>query len=144
MTDIQETGSEVAAEKGSIDHLGAVEQDTFDYKVPSDSPVESERGKEYKDNPFQFRQIAKSADGQDTDALEVIRIKGWDLTDMVNKLLKGNARSNAYQAKMAPHKASEVDPEKAFEQTVRNLVKQGVPEAMAREVVKNTLLAAKG
>lgn len=139
MTDIQETGTDVVTEKGSIEHLGELKQDTFDYKVPGDSPVESERGKEYKDNPFEFRAIATPEDAQ-----EVIRIKEWDLVEMVNKILKGNARSAAYQAKMAPHKASDVDPEKAFEQTVRNLIKQGVPEAMAREVVKNTLLAAKG
>ena len=138
MTDIQETGAEAVVEKGSIDHLGELVNDTFDYKVPADSPVESERGKEVKDNAFSFRQI-KTAE----DANAVIEAKGWDLVEMVNKILKANARSNAYQAALAPHKVSDVDPEKVFESTVRNMVRQGIPESMARELLKNTLQTVK-
>lgn len=138
MTDIQETGAENVTEKGSIDHIGELVQDTFDYKVPADSPVESERGQDKKDNPFSFRQV-KTID----EANEVIKVKDWDLVEMVNKILKANARSNAYQAALAPHKVDNVDPEKVFESTVRNMVRQGIPESMARELLKNTLTAVK-
>lgn len=139
MTDVQETGAEVVVEKGSIDHLGVLKEDTFDYTVPSDSPVVEERGKKYEGNPLTHREISTKE-----DAYEVIRIKEWDIVDMVNKLLKGNGRSNAYQAKMAPHKPVETDPEKMFETSVRGMIKQGIPEAMARELLKNTLAQVKG
>ena len=138
MTDINETGAEAVTEKGSIDHLGSLVEDTFDYKVPADSPVEADRGKEVKDNKFNFRQITTP-----DEANAVIAAKGWDLVEMVNKILKANARSNAYQSALAPHKVSDVDPEKVFESTVRNMVRQGIPESMARELLKNTLATVK-
>lgn len=118
--------------------IGTLHSDKLTFTVPSDSPVESERGKEYE-REFSFRQV----DNED-DARKVIDAKKWSLVDIVNNKLKGGARSNAYQAALAPHKASDVDPEKVFESTVRNMVKQGIPEAMARELLKNTLSAVKG
>lgn len=117
--------------------IGTLESDKLTFTVPTDSPVESERGKEYE-REFSYRQV----DNED-DARKVIETKKWSLIDIVNNKLKGAARSNAYQAALAPHKAQDVDPEKVFESTIRNMVKQGIPETMARELLKNTLTAVK-
>lgn len=131
MTDIVDTAAQ--------DDLtvGTIESDTLTFTVPKDSPVEAERGKT-EEKSFSFRQIATVEDAE-----AVIKAKEWALVDMVNKQLKANARSNAYQAAMAPHKVSDVPPEQVFERTVRDMVRQGIPETMARELLKNTLSAVK-
>lgn len=69
--------------------------------------------------------------------------KKLSLLEMVNDKLKANARSNAYQAALLPYRPSEVSPEDIKERMVRDYIRLGVPEAMARAQVE-ALLNANG
>ena len=74
-------------------------------------------------------------------ALAVIGEKKWNIVAMVNDVLKANARSNAYQAALLPYRPSEVSPEEIKERMVRDFIRLGLPEGMARTQV-DALLAA--
>jgi len=88
------------------------------------------------EKPFEYQECET-----DTEAQAVITEKKWKLTDLVNDLLKSNARSNAYQAAVLPYRPSEVTPAEIKERMVRDFIRLGVPEAMARTQV-DALLAA--
>lgn len=112
-----------------------VESDTFTFKVPADSPVEAERG-EKQTRSFKFP-VCKT----DEQAAAVASEKGWTLLEMVNESLKANARSAAYQAALVPHKAPTVPPEEIVERMVRDFMRMGLPEEMARTQVLAALAA---
>lgn len=104
----------------------------FTFKVPEGHP---EAGKK----------IEKSFDFSETESNEeatsVMTEKKWNLKEMVDETLKANARSNAYQAALLPYRPSEVSPEEIQERMVRDYIRLGVPEEMARKQVA-ALLAA--
>lgn len=77
----------------------------------------------------------------EAEANTVIADKKWSVVGMVNDVLKANARSNAYQAALLPYRPSEVSPEEIQERMVRDYIRLGVPEEMARKQVA-ALLAA--
>jgi hypothetical protein len=77
----------------------------------------------------------------DTEALSVIKEKNWSVVQMVNDNLKANARSNAYQAALLPYRPSEVSPEEIKERMVRDFIRLGIAEDVARAQV-DSLLAA--
>jgi hypothetical protein len=85
------------------------------------------------------KQIEKSFDYQVCNSREeadkVIADKKWDVTAMVNENLKANARSNAYQAALLPYRPSEVTPEEIQERMVRDYIRLGVAEDVARKQV---------
>lgn len=74
-------------------------------------------------------------------ALAVIGEKKWNIVAMVNDVLKANARSNAYQAALLPYRPSEVSPEEIKERMVRDFIRLGLPEQMARTQVESLLAA---
>lgn len=108
----------------------------FTFTVPSDSPVEAERGQK-QERIFSFPQVET-----DTEAADILTAKKWTLGSLVNDALKSGARANAYQAALAPHKPSEVSPEDIMERMVRDYIRLGVSEEIARKQVES-LLAAK-
>ena len=107
----------------------------FTFKVPEDSPVESERGKKVE-KAFEYRETENEA-----EALQVIADKKWSVKDMVDEALKANARSNAYQSALLPHKPSEVSQDDIKERMVRDYIRLGIPESVARQTVDNMIAA---
>lgn len=107
----------------------------FTFKVPEDSPVESERGKKVE-KAFEYRETESEAEAQ-----AVMTEKKWSLKDMVDEALKANARSNAYQSALLPHKPSEVPQEDIKERMIRDYIRLGIPENIARAQVESTLAA---
>ena len=107
----------------------------FTFKVPDDSPVESERGKKVE-KAFEYRETES-----DVEAQAVMTEKKWSLKDMVDEALKANARSNAYQSALLPHKPSEVPQEDIKERMIRDYIRLGIPENIARAQVESTLAA---
>ncbi len=107
----------------------------FTFKVPEDSPGESERGKKVE-KAFEYRETESEAEAQ-----AVMTEKKWSLKDMVDEALKANARSNAYQSALLPHKPSEVPQEDIKERMIRDYIRLGIPENIARAQVESTLAA---
>lgn len=90
------------------------------------------------EKPFEY-QVCES----ESEALEVIETKGWKIVQMVNDNLKANARSNAYQAALLPYRPSEVSPEEIQERMVRDYIRLGIPEDVARKQVAALLASTK-
>jgi Glu-tRNA(Gln) amidotransferase subunit E-like FAD-binding protein len=77
----------------------------------------------------------------DAEANQVIADKKWSIVGMVNDTLKANARSNAYQAALLPYRPSEVSPDEIRERMIRDYIRLGIPEDMARKQVESLLAA---
>jgi hypothetical protein len=75
------------------------------------------------------------------EASAVIADKKWNVVDMVNDVIKANARSNAYQAALLPYRPSEVTPDEIKERMIRDYIRLGISEDTARKQVE-ALLAA--
>jgi len=90
--------------------------------------------------------IEKTFDYQVCNTLEeatsVITDKKWSVVGMVNDSLKANARSNAYQAALLQYRPSEVTPEEIQERMVRDYIRLGVAEDVARKQVAALLAAS--
>jgi hypothetical protein len=104
----------------------------FSFAIPEGHPQAGEK-------------IEKSFDYQvcetEGEAATIITDKKWSVVGMVNDNLKANARSNAYQAALLPYRPSEVSPEDIKERMVRDYIRLGVAEDVARKQV-DALLAA--
>lgn len=107
----------------------------FKFTVPSDSPVVEARGTKIE-KEFSYQQVEN-----DTDVNQVLKDKQWTVADLINEALKANARSNAYQNALAPHKPSEVSADDIKERMVRDYMRLGVPENIARAQVESLLSA---
>lgn len=107
----------------------------FSFTVPENSPVEADRGKKVE-KAFEYEQT----ENQD-EAIKVLTDKKWDIVSLVNDNLKANARSNAYQAALAPHRPSEVSAEDIKERMIRDYIRLGIPEETARKQVESLLNA---
>lgn len=105
----------------------------FTFKVPEGHP---EAGKVIE-KAFEYPQVA-----DDAEASAVIADKKWSLVGMVNDVLKANARSNAYQAALLPYRPSEVSPEDIKERMVRDYIRLGISEDVARAQVEALLKAS--
>ena len=73
------------------------------------------------------------------EALKVIADKKWNLVSLVNDNLKANARANAYQAALLPYRPSEVSEEDIAERMVRDYIRLGFSEDVARQTVTGML-----
>ena len=106
----------------------------FTFAVPEGH---AEAGKKIEKS-FDFKQCETT-----DEASAVIAEKKWNVVDMVNDNLKQNARSNAYQAALLPYRPSEVSAEDIRERMIRDYIRLGVSEEIARKQVE-ALLAATG
>jgi len=104
----------------------------FTFSVPDGHP---EAGKKVEKS-FEY-----SVCETQTEAETVITDKKWSVVGMVNDILKANARSNAYQAALLPYRPSEVPAEDIKERMIRDYIRLGVSEDIARKTVA-ALLAA--
>lgn len=106
----------------------------FTFKVPEGHP---EAGKKIEKS-FDYKECTDPAEAQ-----AVMDDKKWSLVDMVNENLKASARSNAYQAALLPYRPSEVSQEDIIERMVRDYIRVGVAEDVARAQVTALMNAAK-
>jgi hypothetical protein len=105
----------------------------FTFAIPDGHPQAGEK----LEKTFEYKVC-----DNDTEATSVMSEKKWSLTGMVNDVLKANARSNAYQAALLPYRPSEVSPEEIQERMVRDYIRLGVPEEVARKQVAALLSAS--
>ena len=104
----------------------------FKFAVPEGHPQAGEK----VEKPFEY-QVCES----EQEAQAVLTDKKWSILEMVNDVLRANARSNAYQAALLPYRPSEVSPEDIKERMIRDYIRLGIPEETARKQVE-ALLAA--
>ena len=104
----------------------------FTFAVPEGHPQQGEK----IEKAFDYQQVDSEA-----EALSKIAEKKWNIVDMVNDVLKANARSNAYQAALLPYRPSDVTPDAIKERMIRDYIRLGIPEDTARKQVE-ALLAA--
>lgn len=91
------------------------------------------------EKPFEYQVCETEA-----EALSVIETKEWKIVQMVNDNLKANARSNAYQAALLPYRPSEVSPAEIKERMVRDYIRLGISEDVARKQVDALLGSLNG
>ncbi len=96
-------------------------------------------------HPEAGKKIEKAFEYQECETVEeatkVLTDKNLSIVDLVNDKLKANARSNSYQAALLPYRPSEVSPDEIKERMVRDYIRLGIPEDVARKQVE-ALLAA--
>ena len=107
----------------------------FTFSIPEGHPQAGEK----VEKTFEY-QVCETPD----EAQAVITDKKWNVLAMVNDSLKQNARSNAYQAALLPYRPSEVSPEDIKERMVRDYIRLGVSEEIARKQVEALLSATQG
>lgn len=105
----------------------------FSFKIPE---THAEGGKKIEKS-FDYQECESA-----TEAEKVIADKKWSILDMVNENLKANARSNAYQAALLPYKPSEVSAEDVKERMIRDFIRLGIAEDVARAQVDALLASA--
>jgi hypothetical protein len=98
----------------------------FTFAVPDGHPQAGEK----IEKPYEY----KACDTAD-EASAVVAEKKWNFVEMVNDVLKANARSNAYQAALLPYRPSEVSPDEITERIIRDFIRRGIPEDAARKQV---------
>lgn len=102
----------------------------FTFKVPDGHPQAGEK----IEKAFEYSQTESESEAQ-----QVLIDKKWNLKEVVDDILKANARSNAYQAALLPYRPSEVPQEDIVERMVRDFIRLGMPEELARKEVLSTL-----
>ena len=105
----------------------------FTFKVPDGHPQAGEK----IEKAFEY-----SVCETDAEASEIVTEKKWNFRDMVNDVLKANARSNAYQAALLPYRPSEVSADDIKERMIRDYIRLGIPEDTARKQVEALLAAS--
>jgi len=105
----------------------------FTFAVPEGHPQAGEK----LEKSFEYK-VCNTED----EAKSVISEKKWSLTGLVNDVLKANSRSNAYQAALLPYRPSEVTPDEIKERMVRDYIRLGIPEDVARKQVEGLLASA--
>ena len=104
----------------------------FTFAIPDGHPQAGEK----IEKTFEYKVCNSEA-----EATTVIEEKKWSVLAMVNDNLKANARSNAYQAALLPYRPSEVTPDEIKERMIRDYIRLGIPEDVARKQV-DALMAA--
>jgi len=133
--DTMATPTAIKVPKFDITKLAVKEKvSKFTFTVPD---THAEAGKKIE-KPFSFYEVAE---GDNATAQAIVDGKGWNLPDMVNEFLKKNARANAYQTATIPYKPSEVSEETVQERMIKDYIRMGMSEDMARATVVNTLKA---
>lgn len=110
---------------------------TLTFKVPEDS-THSDAGKKIP-KEFDYEECETVAEAE-----EVAQKKGWNLLDFVNEALKQNARANTYQNALAVYRPSEVAPEEIKARMVRDFIRLGLSEDVAKAQVDSILTANNG
>lgn len=105
----------------------------FTFTVPDGHPQAGEK----IEKAFEY-QVCENQ----TEAEKILADKNLSIVEMVNDKLKANARSNAYQAALLPYRPSETTQEEIVERMVRDYIRIGIDESVARAQVA-AMLASK-
>jgi len=107
------------------------------FKVPEDSNHAQAGQKIEKDFDYQECETAE-------EATKIAESKGWTLLGFVNDSLKQNARANTYQNALAVYRPSEVSPDEIKARMVRDFIRLGLSEDVAKAQVDSILAANNG
>ena len=109
------------------------------YTIPSEGVREEMRARsgEKIERKLTFGQV-----DSDVQAKEVMTEKDWSLIDFVNDQLKAGARSSCYQSTSALYKESKVTADQIKERAIKDLIRVGVPEDIARVTVMGAVESA--
>lgn len=102
-----------------------------DAKTPDGNP-HTEAGQKIE-KAFDFKECET-----DEEAQKELTERKLSLRDLVNEKLKTNARSNAYQSAVLVYRPSEVSAEDIQARAIRDLIRLG----MSEEAAKNMVLSA--
>jgi len=109
---------------------------TLSYTIPAEGvreEMKSRSGEKIERN-FLFGQV-----DSEEQAKAVMAARKWSVIDYVNGELKGNARSSCYQTTSALYKESKVSSDDIMERAIKDLIRLGVPEDLARATVEGTV-----
>jgi len=112
---------------------------TFSFTVPTKAVVPStgeahpDAGKEME-KTYTFTPVTNMAE---VDA--VLKDKEWTIEKLVNDALRSNARSNAYQSALLNYQKSDVSLEDIKERSIRDFIRMGFTEEIARKQVESML-----
>jgi len=116
-------------------------QTSLTYTVPAKDKLKPEQqhmaGKKVEKN-FAFPQVVNA-----DEANQVMEIKGLSVVDYVNDYLKSNARSSCYQSTAALYKESKLSAEEILERSVRDMIRGGIPEDIARAAMEGAKASVK-
>jgi hypothetical protein len=104
----------------------------FTFAVPEGH---AEAGKKIE-KAFEYQELETVEEAQ-----QVLAEKKLSIVDLVNDKLKANARSNSYQAALLPYRPSEVSQDDIVERMVRDYIRLGKTEEVARKLVQAALAA---
>lgn len=102
----------------------------FSFKVPEGHELAGQK----IEKAFEFPETESVEEAQN-----IIETKKWNIKDMVDEVLKANARSNAYQTATLPYRPSEVPAEDIKERMIRDYIRLGISEDVARKQVEAML-----
>lgn len=109
----------------------------YKFKVPENSGHQ-DAGKQFeKEYDYQEAETAE-------EAQKVADEKGWTLLEFVNDKLMNSARSSSYQNALAVYRPSEVSPDEIKARMVRDFIRLGLSEEVAKTQVESILSANNG
>lgn len=113
-----------------------VDTDTFTFKIPESHPSakDAQGNRVTIEKEFTFQVVTN-----DEEALAVMAYKQWSLVEIINDILKANARSSAYQTALAAYQTSEVPAEKIRERMIKDFIRLGMSESAATAAVDSAL-----
>lgn len=109
----------------------------YKFKVPENSGHQ-DAGKQFE-KEFDYTEC-ESVD----EAEKVATDKGWSLLEFVNDKLMQSARSSSYQNALAVYRPSEVTPDEIKARMVRDFIRLGLSEDVAKTQVEAILSANNG
>lgn len=113
-----------------------VRQDSLTFTVPKDTVKEGANAGDEIEKPFSHLEV-------DSDELAeaMLARKKWNLQELVNRKLKADARSNAYQQELLQHKpvTSTLSPDAVRERMIKDAIRSGATTEQARMYVDNLL-----
>jgi hypothetical protein len=109
----------------------------YKFKVPENSG--------HQDAGKQFEKEYDYVECENADeATKVAEDKGWTLLEFVNDKLMNSARSSSYQNALAVYRPSEVSPDEIKARMVRDFIRLGLSEEVAKTQVESILSANNG
>ena len=115
-----------------IDKVGV-----YKFKVPENSQHQ-DAGKQFS-KEYDFTECSSVSEAE-----QVAADKGWSLLEFVNDKLMSSARSASYQNALAVYKPSEVSPDEIKARMVRDFIRLGLNEDVAKAQVDSILSANNG
>jgi len=109
----------------------------FTMTVPADS-THQDAGKKLE-KTFEYQEVETVE-----EANAIAESKGWTLLSFVNESLKANAKASTYQNALAVYKPSEVTPDEIKARMVRDFIRLGLSEDVAKAQVDSILAANNG